>query len=979
MAGKRARRLRSHRNDNDDVDVHQYVPSAWQNTVSSRGVFIATDGLSKRQQVTQIPVKKRHLNPTDLEDAFASWNPMPDENTESDDLPGPSTGEKRNRDNNSTNPNMSWRPLFGEFLDEVLHHEGLADAHDAPHCSECSSQLIPGNPSSTRLFRCSQCGEYLQCMNCCLKNHQRAPLHSIQEWNGAFWLPQTLTNLGLTYQLGHGGFPCPFPEPTKHAITIIDAPAIFTVRIRYCGCPRCDDLEHRQQLLRNAWYPATVIAPATCATFRCLRIFRLYNVVGNLTVSDFITALQRYTNALSFSGLSPIPGPTRQFQRMSRQWSCLSRAKRTARGHDPLGVAATLLGACAVLCWACPHDGKNLPTNWRDIEPKFRVILAIDANFRLKNRLRANEINDPPLGPGWAYWVDPKGYSEHVKNHVSETDLSTCIAFAALLQKNTRMTTGLRVSGVGGCVCARHECMRPNGLGDLQKGERYCNMDWIFFSAIMTLIFLWLTVSYDIACQWKVHLLERMKTLPSHLQRDFEEAKLQFGIPVWHADSHEDDCRDANALGLKSGVGKTDGEAIERVWSKTNAASFSTKEMGLGHRADVLDDVIDNHNFLKNLGLGNALQRKLVISRAERQRQIDAFVAVSDGVEPTLIRQWKKLVREWQGDSSKPNPYQHASKDCPTEAEIRLRVQREERASNPNSRAFAAGSSGTSFIAAGIQIEDAQARIAYLKHVSGTLSATQETEVEELRLSLLRKITRFRELQLIYMPGAAAALTALESTRDNDTAPPDPESIELLMLSEMERHDGHGGAIGCLPGTEAIEENLRVSQCENSLRSLRSTLNAQRWLIAYRNAHLVGQNQTTKAAKMIASLTEKSRRTSGRYRRGFTALCRLGVLQKYPHLQELKDADVALAGERDASDVDARERLAAVGSSRRPRIAPHAGNSRHVMSWIWTAPGAFDDSSDTHLHESIRVEWTRALARKTRWIEEVYLLEEEMR
>jgi Kyakuja-Dileera-Zisupton transposase len=50
--------------------------------------------------------------------------------------------------------------------------------------------------------------------------------------------------------------------------------------------------------------------------------------------------------------------------------------------------------------------------------------------------------------------------------------ISTCIAFAALTQKDTRNTAGLRVSGVGGCVCARHECMRPNGLGDLQKGER---------------------------------------------------------------------------------------------------------------------------------------------------------------------------------------------------------------------------------------------------------------------------------------------------------------------------------------------------------------------------------------------------------------------------------------------------------------------------------------------------------------------------
>jgi hypothetical protein len=50
--------------------------------------------------------------------------------------------------------------------------------------------------------------------------------------------------------------------------------------------------------------------------------------------------------------------------------------------------------------------------------------------------------------------------------------ITTCIAFAALLQKDTRMTKGLRCSGVGGAVCARHGCLRGNGIGNLQKGER---------------------------------------------------------------------------------------------------------------------------------------------------------------------------------------------------------------------------------------------------------------------------------------------------------------------------------------------------------------------------------------------------------------------------------------------------------------------------------------------------------------------------
>ncbi|KAJ6451563.1 hypothetical protein C8R45DRAFT_848371 [Mycena sanguinolenta] len=54
------------------------------------------------------------------------------------------------------------------------------------------------------------------------------------------------------------------------------------------------------------------------------------------------------------------------------------------------------------------------------------------------------------------------------------------------------------------------------------------------------------------------------------------------------------------------------------------------------------------------------------------------------------------------------------------------------------------------------------------------------------------------------------------------------------------------------------------------------------------------------------------------------------------------------------------------------------GESRRVISWIWTTwEGSGDDEQD--LHDSIRVEWSRARARKTRWQEETELLQEEMR
>jgi len=41
------------------------------------------------------------------------------------------------------------------------------------------------------------------------------------------------------------------------------------------------------------------------------------------------------------------------------------------------------------------------------------------------------------------------------------------------MEKDTKLTAGLKTSGVAGCACARHELIWPQGIGDLQKGERH--------------------------------------------------------------------------------------------------------------------------------------------------------------------------------------------------------------------------------------------------------------------------------------------------------------------------------------------------------------------------------------------------------------------------------------------------------------------------------------------------------------------------
>jgi hypothetical protein len=57
----------------------------------------------------------------------------------------------------------------------------------------------------------------------------------------------------------------------------------------------------------------------------------------------------------------------------------------------------------------------------------FMLLLALDANFRLKNCLRANEHQDPSLGPGLGYFVEETGYKEHLRTYVAEKDVRTIL------------------------------------------------------------------------------------------------------------------------------------------------------------------------------------------------------------------------------------------------------------------------------------------------------------------------------------------------------------------------------------------------------------------------------------------------------------------------------------------------------------------------------------------------------------------------
>jgi hypothetical protein len=128
-------------------------------------------------------------------------------------------------------------------------------------------------------------------------------------------------------------------------------------------------------------------------------------------------------------------------------------------------------------------------------------------------------------------------------------------------------------------------------------------MDFVVMVSLAGLTLLLLTISYDIACQWKIHFKERLEKLPDDMQLP-PDVKLQCALPVWHTGSHNDDCQNENSLSFKPGVGKSDGEGIERTWFRLNSAAAFMKDAGNGQRADTLEGMVNDHNFLKNVGQG---------------------------------------------------------------------------------------------------------------------------------------------------------------------------------------------------------------------------------------------------------------------------------------------------------------------------------------------------------------------------------------
>ncbi|KAF8870221.1 hypothetical protein BD779DRAFT_1614195 [Infundibulicybe gibba] len=558
---------------------------------------------------------------------------------------------------NADEPLAMWMLESEVFLEEMITLEGRG--WDPPKCC-CDCLSGPAD------HECLDClGRHLRCAECIVEKHRENPLHRIKYWNGSYFEDRTLKTLGLRIQLGHRpGVLCMNPETSFNSdFTILDNRGIFSVTLDFCACGERAQ-SRTAQLLRARLFPATVENPRTAATFRVLETLEMLSYTSKVSVFEFYQALSRLTDNTK---MNTPPDRYPQLLRMIREWRYLKLLKHAGCGHNPKGISAAQPGECAVLCPACPQPGKNMPQGWKRAPQEEAYLhsrfLAIDANFRLRRKDVSSDAVDPSLSKGLSYFVEELEYKKYLASSSTAPEpKSTCSRHDAVNLASSKRNGGVAATGVGAVVCARHDFRLPNSVGDLQFGERYSNMDYLFYKSVQGTEVMQLFVSYDIACQWSIHLKKRMFTIDHTFDILDGHVNIKFLVPKFHLPAHVAACRTRYSFNFTKGVGRTDGEAPERGWSEVDPLAPSTKEMGPGSRRDTLDFHFGDSNWRKMTSLGLTLMRRLKIAASEMVDYVVAHRELEASLPNASLVAWRDQIEAWEEGRTLNNPFEVTTK-----------------------------------------------------------------------------------------------------------------------------------------------------------------------------------------------------------------------------------------------------------------------------------------------------------------------------
>ncbi|KAI0054763.1 hypothetical protein BV25DRAFT_1816572 [Artomyces pyxidatus] len=881
-------------------------------------------------------------------------------------------------------------------------------------CPTCPTLTGVAQRTHDELYRCEECySSPAVCASCIAANHVHMPFHRIVRWSvqAPYWTAASLYDLKVRVCLGHGGGLCPTITRPARKMTIGVESGFQDATVVFCECVDAHGkrlIPEPIQLIHYGLFPASWEQPKSAFSIRLLRAFHLLALQSQTTARDFAIYLKRLTDNIV---PSEAPDRYRELSTANREFVFL-RAVRRAGLEPKRGLPA---GSLAVLCPACPQIGINMAPDWRDRPAHLHFLDAlfygIDGNFHQNQKVKPLDPNDFALTLGAAYFANAEDFTEYQKTlGPLEPEPTTCHKFAAM---------GLggywnNISGTLGVSC-RHLVVLPGGGVDLQKGERFVNVDFAVVSGLQRWMDLPLHISgYDINCQYRINFEKRLAVLEETTKGMASIANKKFPPTIacvgkFHLPAHKPPCQYKFSYAYTPGVGRTDGEGPERIWAILNPLGSSTREMTSGHRHDRINDHHSDMNVRRVHNLADELVKKYHAAKSGFGRASDEVKRTESQVKPEEIAAWKVEEEDWlakvvdiKNHKDLHNPYEVPEKKALTQQEVISMLRTGEMIAGTGP--VEAGVLGT--IGEGIELQHAQFLL--LKLLEDDFEG-EKRRTEEAREAFLRRVDAWQEMYRLNLaplinvaameagdtdkpvtfedtaevegadddePGKVADKTPVVAgvkrpasrplvpkPNTNATRGPAWHEIDEIVIDLPTSRGPKTRAHAILKEAIQIELELRKGEANDALDDVRTQIITNYGWKRQKKTTVKGVARGTKANRAIRLKQQAIDRAAHRYRRARHCLIQLGI--------EKKDLE--------AYRTLARKDLVAFNVF---QSSDQLGDSKKEASWIWGSYRFVDKMTEGPAQAfcvaASKVRWFREHASMRRWHEELLLLAEEM-
>ncbi|KAF7331350.1 CxC2 domain-containing protein [Mycena kentingensis (nom. inval.)] len=747
---------------------------------------------------------------------------------------------------------------FEEIGDLLLEH----NAHPQPNAPCSCGRAYLANTM------CRECTDYAPaCSLCFVERHHCNPLHWAEVWDAqrSFFVRHDMSTLdivldparkpnvtGAAIQLGHHGAAC--PTPVGERMFTLSSTPMASIR----------------RLLRAGFFPASTREPITAFTLRVLREFQLHTLEAKKAAYDYVKALRRLSDD-TFA--ADVPDPYTAFLRVVRIYNFLTLKQRAGQLHRIDEVLTHRpAGNVVPYCPACPEPGFNsdpvCTTTPIELRHLNQIQRTLDGNFQERAISLSAEYRDY-LG----------------KVPVSK-EKSTCSYLSVVNKQDKKKFKNMAITGTINAQCSHVFVL---SCVDMHHGERFANADMALAMELRKWtggafkLSLKLEVddvdqveTYDIACEYTIHLRERFATYFPELLPLVE--RIRWGIPALHVQGHQESCTYMFGTSYMECVGHFHGESAEQYWPEANQLGAHSRQMNLGHRHDTLIFHHADWNRKKEAALAATLSDDGELANSNYEKKFQHLVGLSISFRANLD-EWRAMDRTPRLVGKEvTSVYKHRSSKVPSQQTIFQKLIKDEAAF---ARTTVAKGKVANFIDTALKIQDAQRRLVSLiadRNEHDLVS--RQKEIDNRTKKLQAQTTDWRKLQKQIMPAVADAVAA--QAREA----PSLQDEKLFIPSDFSASDRVQLDLDDLAAEEA---RWREGQIFDTIRALQNNVKATTAMRGDKAKNDRHQKANTRAVDRIRVSLSLCELHKASYHVARTALITLTGSTRFPVLE---DADL---------------------------------------------------------------------------------------